>query len=1662
MKGLKKVIIKSLSVMLAVVLTFTAAPLSGFVGLELPKWLDFSIMSSAATSGTCGDNLTWTFDESIGTLTISGTGAMSHYSTYSPQSPWYSLRTQIISVVFETGVTSIGRYAFYECHNLTSITISESVTSIGGTAFEKCASLTSFTVNSNNKNFSSDEYGVLFNKTKTTLIKYPNSKKSNSYIIPDSVTSIGEYAFENCSNLTSITIPNRVKTIGKSAFYGCKKLTSVTIPDGVTSINNSTFRYCSSLQSVKIPDSVKQIYDMAFAYCYNLTSITIPDSVTSIASGTFMDCRSLKCLRIHDSINSIGYQALSGCESLTSITVDPNNQYYSNDEYGVLFDKNKTTLMKYPAGNTRTSYTVPNNVTSIVSEAFSHSTSLTSVTIPDTVTTIGRYAFEYCTSLTNITIPDSVTSIDEYTFRSCCELASIIISNGVTSIGDYAFYSCTSLTSITIPDSVTTIGDYAFALYSTSLTDVYYSGTEEQWNKILIDSNNWCLTNATIHFNSMGVVSGACGEELTWTFDKSTGTLTISGTGDMDNYINEQNNTTIDRPWEDFIHEIKNIIIGDSVTAIGDRAFLDCTYLTYVDIGRSVTSIGDFAFYFCIDLTDILIPEKVRSIGELSFSNCLFLENITLHENIAHIGVQAFICCDSLKNVYYSGTEQQWHKITIEVDNDCLTNATIHYNSIGPDSGEIENSFYLLEDLVFLDKNEYFKLSALSDDGTDITDYLTWKTNDSSVAEVVSPGYILARSEGLITVSAEKSSSEMDYCYIYVGDPNHIGYSTIYDKDYYYNGNGFYSNAAQISNAVDIYLSLENCIADEMQSMYDKDALLGTYEDEFNSLEVGEFTVTATVSGNDLSFSRDSYSNTYSETFSNIPIETIVDDILVLYPYGLTVNSDKKSYTVKVKIESDDFETIEDTITFSVSNLVSKAANEHIDFLDTNLTYKTSLHNSYGTNMVKLKDDEEYKFSKYSTFDFDNYYEIVVGDLLINVLNVQKTGNISLLPTVVTEYNGVINSVISTINTIVYDDYGEALDISETAIDKFIKTSKYRDDGIYAENVVFQAIQKVCGNTDNADKINKVFAAADKTKQVFKFLNFGLDTINNIIDFTNRISVFNAYNDASNSFKEVFEKLYESIPASETKMREAVKDYINYADNGFAMTAEIIEAYGDLSKKVGTDAITTYLGKSFIDLTSGMVCEWIGSITLSSGATFASTAAFATVQAAFGGFLTGAAIGLCLADLCCNSSEKAAEMGKIIAMSEYSPYIIEMVKYYENNLRTNKNDYAVELFEHAFAIHKVSQVYITEHTIKALEIKRDSIIENLFDRKGEYEQVIADTLSIKYQLENMICHSNDTTASVVRKTKVIAIKCPVDIFVYDEAGNIVVEIRNDILEYCADGIGVCISESEKYICVPAENEYEVKIVSTGEGTMDYIVFEYDESAELESKKKIDSIPLSVGKEFNGTIYETIDDNSQNYIYSLTSGEDEYFTQEDNCTIEGHTTTLINYEASSCTKDGYSGDVYCENCQRIIEYGESIESTGHIYENGACTVCGEKDPSIPDNSIYNYTFSIQTPSRTEIRNKDGIILHANVEGNAPEGSYVRWESSNGNFDEDANGNKLETIAKNKGWTTFTAVLCDADGNELARDSVEMYSKSGFFDKIGGFFRSLFGGTKIYEY
>ena len=303
--------------------------------------------------------------------------------------------TNLTSVVLSNGITSIESSAFRECSSLLSIVIPNSVTSIGSSAFWGCTSL-------------------------------------NSIVIPDNVTSINSSTFRLCDSLTSITIPSAITAIGMYAFYDCGNLKTVLFEDGsqLSNINGYAFQLCESIISINLENclSLQSIGDAAFQGCTGLTSIIIPPSVetigshafvscnftsvvfeedshlTSIGSSAFSSCSSLTSITIPASVTSIGSQALWECNSLTSIEVDPANTAYSSDEYGVLFNKDKTTLIQYPAGNTCTSYTIPDSVLSIDSYSFTSCNNLELITIPASVTSIGYRSFAYCGNLGSIII----------------------------------------------------------------------------------------------------------------------------------------------------------------------------------------------------------------------------------------------------------------------------------------------------------------------------------------------------------------------------------------------------------------------------------------------------------------------------------------------------------------------------------------------------------------------------------------------------------------------------------------------------------------------------------------------------------------------------------------------------------------------------------------------------------------------------------------------------------------------------------------------------------------------------------------------------------------------------------------------------------------------------------------------------------------------------------------------------------------------------------------------------------------------------------------------------------------------------------------------------------------------------------------------------------
>ena len=652
---------KLISALLVAVMVFCSVPLSGFVGLELPEFNLFkadaaeknikntitttevdtavyptSVSTTAEstdtvvtttslhTSGQCGDNLTWEFDKSTGTLTISGTGEMYNYGynyNYNdfPPRPWEEYEDEIHNIVISDGVTtigdlafawldndlatviipdsvkSIGNGAFHNSNGLVSVSIGSGVTSIGQGVFNYCHKFSTIIVDSANSVYSSDENGVLFNKDKTELIKYPMANTIISYMIPDSVTRFCDNAFDHCYNLVNITIPDSITSIGDWAFDGCVNLEEIIIPEGV-----------------------KYIGSYAFHMCEKLKSVAIPASVTKIGNEIFRYCRGLETINVHK-----------------------DNPCFSNDEYGVMFNKNKTKLIQYPINNSRKSYKIPDGVTEIDLWAFDDCDHLTHIVVPHTVKEIGMGAFAECDNLISINFPAKLSKISHALFSGCNNLTKVIIPNEVTSIDSHAFVSCGRLEFVHLPSNISKIDIDAFRDFSG-----YICSTEEDsFAKIYAKKNGIEFRICNGH-DVDETVGGKCGKNLTWSLDIETGVLTITGTGDMWEFDGET-------PWYPYRSLIESVAVEEGATSICNRAFAWCSNIETATLPDSLVTIGGYAFMGCENLETLTLGKGIETIGEGGISLCRNLKNIRMYEGVTSVGDWAFAYNDSLEYVHF-------------------------------------------------------------------------------------------------------------------------------------------------------------------------------------------------------------------------------------------------------------------------------------------------------------------------------------------------------------------------------------------------------------------------------------------------------------------------------------------------------------------------------------------------------------------------------------------------------------------------------------------------------------------------------------------------------------------------------------------------------------------------------------------------------------------------------------------------------------------------------------------------------------------------------------------------------------------------------------------------------------------------------------------------
>ena len=579
----------------------------------------------------------WTLED--GVLTISGTGDMLDYTWESP-APWQDQIKSIVRIIIEDGVTRIGNNAF-PSSNVESITLPASVESIGYHAIYACRTLKDIYYSGTKAQWDEITISDMFiTKCQATIHCKDGDILTSSYcgdnvnwtLDENGVLTVygtgdmynyeeGCYApWENqTESVTSIVIENGVTSIGALAFYDCKNAKSVSIPDSVKIIRSMAFYWCSGLESITIPGSVETINTLAFCCCKGLKNVVLPEGLKTLdGRGVFSDCESLESVTIPSTLEDFSEDSqFYNCPNFKTIIVSENSDIFSSDD-GILFSKDKSKIVLYPEGREATEYQIPNSVR-----------------------TISYHAFLGCKNLQNVEIPDSVKEIRQSAFFECTGIKNVVIPDGVERIENRAFYECSSLESITIPASMTSVGRYAFS-YCDALKDVYYDGFESQWRDIYYGDD---LDDVTIHFKDPMEIqaSGTCGDDLTWTLEKCT--LTISGNGDMKNYY------SWDTPWFEYKDAIFSIVIEDGVTSISGDAFYQCYKLESVSVSGTVKSIESGTFEDCNNLKSVSLTNGLESIDEYAFANCTSLTTITIPASVINLHEEAFRSCEALSAI---------------------------------------------------------------------------------------------------------------------------------------------------------------------------------------------------------------------------------------------------------------------------------------------------------------------------------------------------------------------------------------------------------------------------------------------------------------------------------------------------------------------------------------------------------------------------------------------------------------------------------------------------------------------------------------------------------------------------------------------------------------------------------------------------------------------------------------------------------------------------------------------------------------------------------------------------------------------------------------------------------------------------------------------------
>ena len=508
------------------------------------------------------------------------------------------------SLIIPDGVKLLGDKAFASCYRLRAVKLGAGLTNISSEAFSGCSALPEIEIPANIVSIGGKAFFGTYSMTKVTFAEGGR---------------LAEIAFEAFagSGLVSGEIPASVTELGGGAFSGCSALSAVTFEEGssLTKIEASTFSGDSRLSSVTLPESIVYIGNGAFAGDISLTEITLPSGLVYLGDFAF-ESTGLVTVAIPKTVETFGIGAFASCHSLTDINVDAENTKYIDID-GVVYDRAMSTLIEYPAGNARTSYTVA-----------------------DGIVTVGQYAFCGSWNLQRVTLSQTVETADEYAFYDCRSITSYTLSDVLTYIKRYAFAMNSSLWSMAMPDSLMQISNYAF-MHDWSLSSVTFT-ENSRLPRISFGAFAYCglqsfRVPASVSTMAQGAFTG-CSNLYSFTFAAGSRLESISA------YMFDGCTNLRTVTFEN----------GSALTSIQAHGFEGMRKLTSVDFGDAkVTNIDNFAFRFCESLKNFTIPDGVTFLGRYAFYYCTALESVTVPVSMDFIGRYAFLGTNKI-SIYFA------------------------------------------------------------------------------------------------------------------------------------------------------------------------------------------------------------------------------------------------------------------------------------------------------------------------------------------------------------------------------------------------------------------------------------------------------------------------------------------------------------------------------------------------------------------------------------------------------------------------------------------------------------------------------------------------------------------------------------------------------------------------------------------------------------------------------------------------------------------------------------------------------------------------------------------------------------------------------------------------------------------------------------------------